>query len=183
MSENERKLAGSPRAIAFARGRVYPRFGAPDEAEHSDVGMVAWAFLSISSERRGTAITDPQALGYALLHTTGDRRPVVNRVEKVLRIARQRIVDVEVEKVAMRAGGYEPGQRPLAGCKPRRFASSGPWNVAREERRHDQDDWDVRHVGDEAGKLFNCGKLRLGNGRSVRRFVRRRCGPEFAVAE
>jgi hypothetical protein len=79
---------------------------------------VAWAFLSISSERRGTAITDPQALGYALLHTAGDRRPVVNRVEKVLRIARQRIVDVEVEKVAMRAGGYEPGQRALAGCKP-----------------------------------------------------------------
>ena len=93
---------------------------------------VAWAFLSISSERRRTAITDPQALGYALLHTAGDRRPVVNRIEKVLLIARQRIVDVEVEEVAMRAGGYEPGQRPLAGCKPRRFASSGPWNVARE---------------------------------------------------
>ena len=91
----------------------------------------AWAFFSISSERRGTAIADPQALGYALLHTAGDRRPVVNRIEKVLLIARQRIVDPEVEEVAMRAAGYEPGQRPLAGCKPRRFASSGPWKVTR----------------------------------------------------
>src|SRR4029077_5043457 len=74
---------------------------------------VAWAFLSISSERRGAAITDPQTLGYALLHTPGGRRPGVNRVEKVLLIARQRIVDVEIEEVALRAGGYEPGQRSL----------------------------------------------------------------------
>ena len=69
---------------------------------------VAWAFLSISSERRRTAISDPQALGYALLHAAGDRPAVVNRIEKVLLIARQGIVDPEVEKVAMRSGGYEP---------------------------------------------------------------------------
>jgi hypothetical protein len=34
--------------------------------------MCRLGFLSISSERRGTAIADPQALRYALLHTAGD---------------------------------------------------------------------------------------------------------------
>src|SRR5262249_52451071 len=137
------------------------------------------------SERRGTAIADPQALGYALLHTASDRRSVMKGIEKVLLIARQRNVDPEIEKVVPRTTGYEPAQRPLAGREPRRFVCSRPWKVSRDHRWHNEDDWDVRHASHEGGKLFNRGKLNLplGNWRSLRRFVQRWRSPELAVAE
>ena len=76
-------------------------------------------------------------------------RAVMHRVQEIAAIARDFVVDAEIEKIAARTPGHELRERRLACAEPRRTGRSRARKVARHQGRHRDHDRRIADPGDE----------------------------------